>query len=206
MLLINWSAISSRTREAGGEKALGSSGSELRDIVSALLLRYSFLTVLTRAWMTIQTTHQAKRPPAVQSNAGQDNMSTFRIPARALDDVSNDVRREDDDESSSGDEDDTWEDWVSDSIEKQPCKSLFDDTTLPSAAEALEHDTKTHGCDLNEVYTKLGALLACVVFAPGLQVFSPALDTHQRIRLVNYIRKEASLIRIRIRFVADRTN
>ena len=83
-------------------------------------------------------------------------MSTFRIPAKALEDVSNDARREDDD-SSSEDEDDTWEDWVSDSVEKQPCKSLFDDATLPSAAEALEHDKKEHGFDLNEVFSRLGA-------------------------------------------------
>ncbi|GJE92599.1 methyltransferase domain-containing protein [Phanerochaete sordida] len=96
-------------------------------------------------------------------------MSTFRIPSQALDDVSNDARRADE-ESSSEDEDDTWEDWIED--EKQPCKSLFDETTLPSVAEALEHDKKAHGFDLNEVYSRL------------------ALDTHQRIRLVNYIRKE----------------
>lgn len=96
-------------------------------------------------------------------------MSAFRIPAQALDDVSNEARRTDE-ESSSEDEDDTWEDWVEDS--KQPCKSLFDDTTLPSAAEVLEHDKKVHGFDLNEVSSRL------------------ALDTHQRIRLVNYIRQE----------------
>ncbi|EKM49814.1 uncharacterized protein PHACADRAFT_131660 [Phanerochaete carnosa HHB-10118-sp] len=107
-------------------------------------------------------------------------MSTFRIPAEALDDVSNDARRLDE-ESSSGDEDedDTWEDWVEGSMEKQPCKSLFDDATLPSVAEALEHDRKTHGFDLSGVYSRL------------------ALDTHQRIRLINWIRKEASNNRIR---------
>jgi type I protein arginine methyltransferase len=81
-------------------------------------------------------------------------MSSFRIPAQHLGDVSDDSHVEDD-ASSSEDDDDTWEDWVSDSVEKQPCRSLFDNTTLNSVSEALEHDKRTYGFDLNEVYSKL---------------------------------------------------
>lgn len=82
-------------------------------------------------------------------------MSSFRLSAHKLEEANNDPHTQED-ESSSEDEDDTWEDWVSDSLAKQPCRSLFDDTVLPSATEAIEYDKKTHGFDLNEAYTKLG--------------------------------------------------
>ncbi|KAI0365345.1 protein arginine N-methyltransferase [Pilatotrama ljubarskyi] len=78
------------------------------------------------------------------------------------------------DESSSEDEDDdqTWDDWVSDSISKRPCKSLFEDKTFDSAQEALAYDETAHGFSLKDVSSRL------------------ALDPYQRIRLVNWIRKE----------------
>lgn len=85
-------------------------------------------------------------------------MSSFRLSAHTLDDVTNDPSL-DEGESSSEEEDETWEDWVSDSLAKQPCRSLFDDTTLPSAREVLEHDKKAHGFDLNETYSRLCTLL-----------------------------------------------
>ncbi|KAG2009785.1 arginine N-methyltransferase 3 [Coprinopsis cinerea AmutBmut pab1-1] len=71
---------------------------------------------------------------------------------------------------SEDDNDQNWDDWVSDS-EAVECPSLFEDKVLPSADEALKHDTTTHGFNLNEVCTKLN------------------LDFHQRVRLINYIRK-----------------
>ncbi|EPT00251.1 hypothetical protein FOMPIDRAFT_1023851 [Fomitopsis schrenkii] len=76
--------------------------------------------------------------------------------------------------SESEDEQDlTWEDWVSDSLENRPCKSLFDqDKTFPSVPEALNHDKSTHGVDLDAICSKL------------------SLDPYQRIRLINWIRKE----------------
>ncbi|KAI0783458.1 protein arginine N-methyltransferase [Abortiporus biennis] len=80
-----------------------------------------------------------------------------------------------DKESSSSSEDEadlTWEDWVSDSLTKRPIKSLFDETTLNSVEEIVAYDKKTHGFDLDEVSTRL------------------ALDPYQRIRLINWIRKE----------------
>ncbi|KAK7689949.1 hypothetical protein QCA50_006589 [Cerrena zonata] len=77
--------------------------------------------------------------------------------------------------SSSEDEDDgdlTWEDWVSDSGSKRPCKSLFEDTSFSSVTESLDHDQKIHNFDLNQLCSRLG------------------LDSYQRIRLINWIRKE----------------
>ena len=115
-------------------------------------------------------------------------MSSFRIPAQHVEDNSH----VEDESSSSEDEDDTWEDWVSDSFEKQPCKSLFDDVILPSASEALEHDKKTHGFDLVEAYSKLCTFSLLVAHSSALISHLLALDTHQRIRLVNWIRKEVS--------------
>ncbi|CCM05740.1 uncharacterized protein FIBRA_07972 [Fibroporia radiculosa] len=76
--------------------------------------------------------------------------------------------------STSEDEDDlTWDDWVSDSMDTRPCKSLFDqEKTFTSVPEALNHDKLVHGVDLDETCARL------------------ALDLHQRIRLINWIRKE----------------
>ncbi|CDO72229.1 hypothetical protein BN946_scf184970.g81 [Trametes cinnabarina] len=77
------------------------------------------------------------------------------------------------DESSSDDDDDqTWDDWVSDSLEKRPCKSLFEDRTFDSVQEALAYDEATYGFSLKEVASRL------------------ALDQYQRIRLINWIRRE----------------
>lgn len=62
-------------------------------------------------------------------------------------------------ESSSEDEEDqTWDDWVSDSMSNRPCKSLFEDRTFDTVQEALAHDEATHGFSLKDVTTKLGEL------------------------------------------------
>ncbi|KAH9925083.1 protein arginine N-methyltransferase [Amylocystis lapponica] len=77
--------------------------------------------------------------------------------------------------SSSSQEDDdlTWDDWVSDSADTRPCTSLFDhDKTFTSVPEALNHDKLVHGFDLEEICTRL------------------SLDPYQRIRLINWMRKE----------------
>ncbi|KZT63364.1 S-adenosyl-L-methionine-dependent methyltransferase [Daedalea quercina L-15889] len=76
-------------------------------------------------------------------------------------------------QSSEDEQDLTWEDWVSDSIENKPCKSLFDqEKTFQSVPEAASHDKLVHGVDLDVICSRL------------------SLDTHQRIRLINWIRKE----------------
>ncbi|KAF8993501.1 protein arginine N-methyltransferase [Cyathus striatus] len=73
--------------------------------------------------------------------------------------------------SSSDDDDQNWDDWVSDSLTKQECRSLFEDKIFPSVQEALGHDKAVHGFDLDVVCSNL------------------SLDFHGRVRLVNYIRK-----------------
>lgn len=62
------------------------------------------------------------------------------------------------DQGSSSEEDEadlTWEDWVSDSMTKLTCKSLFDDTVFSSTAEALAHDKSVHGVDLDQTCSRL---------------------------------------------------
>ncbi|KAJ6455461.1 protein arginine N-methyltransferase [Mycena sanguinolenta] len=68
-------------------------------------------------------------------------------------------------------EEETWDDWVSDSMEQRPCRSLFEDKLLPSVEEALAYDKGTHGFDLDGFCVQL------------------SLDTYRRIRLINFIRK-----------------
>ncbi|KAJ3551879.1 hypothetical protein NP233_g12999 [Leucocoprinus birnbaumii] len=82
-------------------------------------------------------------------------------------------RNTDSDSSSSTGEDDdqNWDDWVSDSFQKEGCPSLFDETKLPSATEAITYDREKHAFDLDHVCSRLG------------------LDFHRRVRLINYIRK-----------------
>lgn len=63
---------------------------------------------------------------------------------------------EDGTESSVDDEVETWDDWVSDSMEQRPCTSLFDEKVLPSVQEALAYDKKTHGVDLDALCGQLG--------------------------------------------------
>lgn len=61
-------------------------------------------------------------------------------------------------ESSQEEEEETWDDWVSDSA-KQPCLSLFDATTFPTAEDAIAHDKSAHAFDLSETCTKLGEFI-----------------------------------------------
>jgi protein arginine N-methyltransferase 3 len=68
--------------------------------------------------------------------------------------------KEEDTESDSGssvldDDDQDWDDWVSDSFAKQPCKSLFDEKTFPSVKDALLHDRSDHGFNLSDFCSRL---------------------------------------------------
>ena len=68
-------------------------------------------------------------------------------------------------QSSEDEQDLTWEDWVSDSLENRPCKSLFDqEKSFPSVTDALQHDKSVHGVDLDAICSTLCAsscLRAC---------------------------------------------
>ncbi|TFK90975.1 protein arginine N-methyltransferase [Polyporus arcularius HHB13444] len=85
-------------------------------------------------------------------------------------------RDEHPDTSSSEDEEDdedlNWDDWVSDSLAKRPCKSLFENRTFDTVQEALLYDETTHGFNFKTISERLG------------------LDPYKRIRLINWIRKE----------------
>ncbi|KAJ6554983.1 protein arginine N-methyltransferase [Mycena vulgaris] len=87
--------------------------------------------------------------------------------------IPEDDRSEDGTLSSAEDDDaeETWDDWVSDSMQQRPCRSLFDEKDLPSVEDALVYDKDTHGFDLDAFCARL------------------SLDTHGRIRLINFIRK-----------------
>ncbi|KAI0088626.1 S-adenosyl-L-methionine-dependent methyltransferase [Irpex rosettiformis] len=99
---------------------------------------------------------------------------SFRLPSQHIEDQLPRDRPEDSSSSSDEDnaEEETWEDWVSDSLTSRPCKSLFDDQDFPSVDAAVEHDKASNNFDLEQCCKKLG------------------LDVHQRIRLINWIRKE----------------
>ena len=66
-------------------------------------------------------------------------------------------------QSSSEDEEDeadlNWDDWVSDSADQRPCKSLFEDKTLSSVSDVLNHDKTPHGFDLEGAFSRLCTLL-----------------------------------------------
>ncbi|THG99108.1 hypothetical protein EW026_g3198 [Hermanssonia centrifuga] len=99
----------------------------------------------------------------------------FRLSAGHLEEVQSEGECSDRLSSSSSEEDEqdlAWDDWVSDSMTKLATKSLFDDTILPSVAEEVEYDKKTHAFDLEQTCVRLG------------------LDMYKRIRLINWIRKE----------------
>ncbi|KAH9932760.1 protein arginine N-methyltransferase [Epithele typhae] len=77
------------------------------------------------------------------------------------------------DPSSDGEEEEeTWDDWMSDSLDKRPCKSLFEDHTFDTVQEATLNDETRHGFSLKATSQALG------------------LDHYKRIRLINWIRKE----------------
>ncbi|KAF7964712.1 hypothetical protein HWV62_3685 [Athelia sp. TMB] len=73
--------------------------------------------------------------------------------------------------SSEDDQDQSWDDFAEESIAQQPCLSLFDSKQFPSVTEALDYDRKQHQFDLDGTCSRL------------------SLDFHQRIRLINFIRK-----------------
>ena len=61
-------------------------------------------------------------------------------------------------------EEETWDDWVSDSLEKRPCKSLFEDKTFDTVQEAILNDETRHGFSLKTMTTRLGQPSFCPCF------------------------------------------
>lgn len=91
--------------------------------------------------------------------------------------------------SSDEDEDETWDDWISDSsTQRGDCRSLFDNKT-GNVEDIIAYDKAAHGFDLNEACARL-----CSFFLLNLGIVrgsynSSALDVHGRIRLINFIRQ-----------------
>lgn len=98
---------------------------------------------------------------------------SLRLPKTRLN--LSDVGSDDDSETASSVDDagETWSDWVSDSMSKQPCRSLFEEKTLPSVSEALEYDKTVHGFDLNALCDKLGALNPAIKFRAKMLTLNP---------------------------------
>ena len=58
--------------------------------------------------------------------------------------------------SSDGDEGRDWSDWGEDDEEQLATKSLFSETILPSAKDALDYDAREHGFDLRLFRIEVG--------------------------------------------------
>jgi protein arginine N-methyltransferase 3 len=58
--------------------------------------------------------------------------------------------------SSENEDEETWDDWVSDSHTRQGCKSLFDDKILPCVDDAVAYDRESYKVDIIELCKRLG--------------------------------------------------
>jgi hypothetical protein len=67
---------------------------------------------------------------------------------------------------------------------------LFDDYHFPYPEAALDHDKGTHNFDLFALSARLGLFPFPILLRR--HSFVTALDTHQRLRLINYIRSQVS--------------
>lgn len=92
-------------------------------------------------------------PDSRALNLSSSAMSLHLLPPAALENQENEDS--DCETSESENDDQNWDDWVSDSLIRAPCPSLFDEKSLPSVEEALNYDKETHGFDLNGLCTKL---------------------------------------------------
>lgn len=61
------------------------------------------------------------------------------------------------------DDDQNWDDWVSDSIVQQECRSLFEDKKFTSIEEAVAHDKSAHGFDINHAVKRLCESLSYLI-------------------------------------------
>jgi type I protein arginine methyltransferase len=95
----------------------------------------------------------------------------------------------------SDDGDDNWNDWVDDDDkDEQPVatRSLFDDRNFPNPQAAIDYDKRTHSFDLSALSARLGLPHSPPQLRWPLTIYYLALDTYQRLRLINYIRSQVS--------------
>lgn len=109
-------------------------------------------------------------------------------PLEATEDLSSASESSEDD---NGDEQ-NWDDFAEDTVAQQTCFSLFEDKKFPSVTETLAYDRSNHGFDLDQTCSRLGTFLHSLT-DPQTNLRGIALDFHQRIRLINYIRKNVCI-------------
>ena len=121
------------------------------------------------------------------------------VSSRKNNEQDDDSDEEDDEDDNQGDE--AWEDWVEDgedgdaqggSAVGEATRSLFDEEkVLPTPEQALEYDRDVKGCDIVGIVAHLCTLRPLNAYPSSrlTAIFRlPALDFHQIIRLINYIR------------------
>ena len=91
---------------------------------------------------------------------------SLKLPATHIEPPPADEHEVQDESSSDEDDDQAWDDWVSDSLEKRPCKSLFEDKTFDSVQEALAYDETTHGFSLKDISSRL-----CEITSPIIKLY-----------------------------------
>lgn len=93
---------------------------------------------------------------------------SIHLPPQASVEPESDTDNSSESSSSADDDDQDWNDWVSDSLAKQPCRSFFENKVLPSLEDAVAYDKEVHGFDLNQQCTRLCLYLIFTDFETAL--------------------------------------
>lgn len=80
---------------------------------------------------------------------------SLRLPPPVNVEPNSDQETNSESEDADEDDDQNWDDWVSDSIIQQKCRSLFEDKMFPSIEEAIAYDKSAHGFDINHTVGRL---------------------------------------------------
>lgn len=111
-----------------------------------------------------------------------------------------------------------WSEW-GDGDAEEVTKSLFSDSTLPSAQQALDHDAREHGFDLRHFRSQVWFLrpsCAWVSVTAGFPVpkshytlccfDQKGLSDYDTIRCINYIRTEVAAGRLSVEALNGQTS
>ena len=112
---------------------------------------------------------------------------------------------EDSSASSEGEDEETWDDWVSDSNTQQGCKSLFDEKILSCVEDAVAYDRENYKVDIIELCKRLCKFPIDIDFCTLLTRFEIylALDFYGRVRLINFIRKNVGTVSMSYIYMGD---
>ena len=83
--------------------------------------------------------------------------TTMSIRLPPPDNISGRLNSDSEESSASSDDenDETWDDWVSDSNTRQGCKSLFDEKILSCVEDAVTYDYENYKVNINELCKRL---------------------------------------------------